>query len=71
MGEPRARVIDGQKFMWDGREYGSPEEAERAGKEYEKERFETRSVEEDGKIHVYTRRVVTEAATEGATPARE
>ena len=69
MAEPRARVIEGRKFMWDGREYASPEEADAARKEYEKERFETRSVEEDGSIHVYTRRVVTEVPAEAATPA--
>ena len=68
MAAPQARVIDGKKFMWDGREYESAAEAEKAKGEYEKERFETRIVEEDGKIHVYTRRVVTEVKVEGPAP---
>ena len=68
MAEPRARIIDGKKFMWDGREYENEAEADKAGEEYEKESFETRTVEEDGKVHVYTRRVVAEVAAEGSPP---
>ena len=59
MAEPRARLIDGSKFMWDGRAYESRDEAASAASEYERERFETRIVEEDDRIRIYTRRVVT------------
>ena len=58
MPEPMARVIDDKKFMWDGRDYESPALAAAAAAEYEEESFETRIVEEDDRIHVYTRRVV-------------
>ena len=58
MAEPRACVIDGRKFMWDGREYGDGEEAEKAREEYENEGFETRIVSEEDTVRVYTRRVV-------------
>ena len=68
MAEPRARVIDGKKFMWDGREYAQAGDADTARKEYEKQSFETRVVEEDGAIRVYTRRLVTEVVTEGSAP---
>ena len=68
MGKIQARLIDGMKFMWDGQDYESIEEAEKVQAQYEKEKFETRIVEEDGKIHVYTRRVVTEVVVEGSPP---
>ena len=41
---PRARVIDGMKFMWDQTEYDSVEAAESAKSGYEKDNFETRIV---------------------------
>jgi len=68
MAKPQARVFDGMKFMWDGADYDSAEEAEKARKEYEKDGFETRTAEEEGKFRVYTRRVVTEVAVDGQPP---
>ncbi|MCP4201484.1 MAG: hypothetical protein GY769_06055 [bacterium] len=68
MAEPKARIIDGKKFMWDGREYESRAEADGARKEYEKESFETRIVEEDEKLEIYTRRVASEVVVEGSPP---
>ena len=68
MAKPIARVIDGMKFMWDGEDYESREAAEEKCAAYGKERFETRIVEEDGTIHVYSRRVVTEVVVDGAPP---
>jgi hypothetical protein len=56
------------KFMWDGEDYASLEKAESQRAEYEKEAFEVRLVEEDGKVHVYTRRVVTDVEVEGPPP---
>lgn len=68
MAEPRARVIDGMKFMWDGREYETADEAAKVTEEYKQEAFETRIVEVDDKYHVYTRRVVTDVEVDGAPP---
>jgi hypothetical protein len=69
MAGPTARVIDGMKFMWDQTEYNSVEEAEKAKAGYEKDNFETRIVEEDGRTRVYTRRVVTEVVVDGPPPS--
>ena len=68
MAELRARFFEGAKFIWDGREYESDAEAQKVKREYEKENFETQVVEEDGKFHVYTRRVVTDVEVDGAPP---
>ena len=68
MALPRARVIDGNKFMWDGKEYETAEEAEQARAQYGKDGFETRIVEEEGKIHVFSRRVVTSVVVDGESP---
>ena len=68
MAEPKASLIDGKKFMWDGREYGDGEEAEKARQEYETEGFETRIVSEDDAVRVYTRRVVSQIELTGSAP---
>jgi hypothetical protein len=68
MAEPRARFFDGMKFMWDGKDYESRDEAEKTKQEYEQKNFETRVVEVEGKFQVYTRRVVTEIEVEGTPP---
>ena len=69
MAEPRASIIDGKKFMWDGRLYDDREEAETARQGYEKEGFETRMVTEDDSLRVYTRRVVSHIELTGPPPA--
>ena len=53
-------MFEEKKFMWDGKEYETEEEAKNAEKEYLKNDFEVRSVSEGGKVFLYTRRVVTE-----------
>lgn len=68
MAEPRACLIEGKKFMWDGREYGDREEAGKAREQYEKEGFETRIVSEDDTVRVYTRRVVSQIELSGPAP---
>jgi len=68
MAEPRSRIIDGKKFMWDGRDYDSVNAALESKEEYEKDNFETRLLEEDEKVHVYTRRVVAEVVVNGEPP---
>ena len=57
---PKARFFDGKKFMWDGEEYDDEEKAGSVEKEYTEKGFEVRSCREDGKVFLYTRRVVTE-----------
>ena len=68
MAEPRSRLIDGMKFMWDGRDYDSVDKALEVKEEYEKDNFETRLLEEDEKVHVYTRRLVAEVVMNGEPP---
>lgn len=55
-----ATVSDGKKFMWDGQLYTTQDEAARAERTYQKDNFESRLVEQDGKFFVYTRRTVKE-----------
>ncbi|MGB3562370.1 MAG: hypothetical protein WBH85_04370 [Thermoanaerobaculia bacterium] len=68
MAEPRSRIIDGMKFMWDGRDYDSVDEALEVKEEYEQDNFETRLLEEDEKVQIYTRRVVAEVVVNGEPP---
>jgi hypothetical protein len=61
----QARLIDGKKFMWDGEEYESEKEAKAARKQYEEKGFEVELCRDDeGKVLVYSRRVVTEIVLE-------
>jgi len=53
-----ALVADGKKFMWDGRTLDSREEASRVAESYRKDNFEVRTVEEEGRFFLYSRRVV-------------
>jgi hypothetical protein len=55
-------ISDGKKFMWDGRFYATEEEAAPAQEAYLMDNFQVRVVEEEGKLLVYTRRVVKEVA---------
>jgi len=64
----KAKTIDGKKFMWDGKNYVTEEEAKNAEQSYSGEGFETRIVPAEGKYEVYTRRVVTEVVVEGEAP---
>ena len=61
----QARFFDGKKFMWDGQEYDSEKDAKAAQKQYEENGFEVEIYRDDeGKVFVYTRRVVTEIVLE-------
>ena len=66
--ELKSKVIDDKKFMWDGRNYENEVKAKIQEKDYSDEGFETRFVLEDGKHHIYTRRIVTEIVVEGEAP---
>lgn len=61
-----SKNLEGKKYMWDGHSYDTEEDAKKAESSYKEDNFETRTVEEDGKYLVYTRRVVTEVVVEGA-----
>ncbi len=65
---PTARFFDGVKYMWDGADYDTADDAEKAQAKYRSDGFETHSVEEDGKFQVYTRRVVSDVQVDGASP---
>lgn len=56
----RSIVVDGKKFLWDGRLFDSSEEASQQAERYKKDNFEVHLVEQGGKHLVYTRRVVKE-----------
>ena len=60
----RVRFFDGKKFMWDSEEYADKKKAEEVQKKYSKNGFEVQSCNENGKVLLYTRRVVTEVAVE-------
>jgi len=59
------KMIDGMKFMWDGYTYEDKPKAQEVEKEYIQNNFDTRIIEEEGNILVYTRREVTEIVIEG------
>ncbi|HXY07114.1 MAG TPA: hypothetical protein VEI52_04595 [Terriglobales bacterium] len=56
-----AMISDGKKFMWDGQLYSTKEGASAAEQSYRNDNFEVRVVEQEGKLLVYTRRVVKQA----------
>ncbi len=68
MAVSEALWVEGDKYMWDGAEYDSRDEAQAKASTYETDGFETQIVEEENKFLVYTRRVVTEIVLEGEAP---
>ena len=60
----KAKRFDGKKFMWDSEEYADKKAAKEAEKKYVSDGFEVQSCSEDGNIHLYPRRVVTEVVVE-------
>ncbi len=68
MAVSEALLVEGDKYMWDGAEYASDDEAKAKAGAYEIDGFETQIVAEENKFLVYTRRVVTEIVLEGEAP---
>ncbi len=60
----KVRFFDGKKFMWDSEEYTDKKAAKEAENKYSADGFDVQSCSEDGKILLYTRRVVTEVVVE-------
>ena len=56
----RTRLFEGKKYMWDGQEYDKEEKASSVEKQYTEKGFEVQTCSEEGKVLLYTRRVVTE-----------
>ncbi len=50
--------INGKKFLWDGRLFGSHDAACRQAEAYKNDHFEVHLLEQDNQHLVYTRRVV-------------
>ncbi len=66
MDKRMVQYFDRKKFMWDGEEYASEDDARQKEKEYCEKDFEVQVVPDNGKYLVYTRRLVTEVVVEGA-----
>ncbi|KPL25422.1 MAG: hypothetical protein AMJ75_00800 [Phycisphaerae bacterium SM1_79] len=60
----KVRFFEGKKFLWDGEEYDSEKKAKSVEQEYSGKGFEVRVWPEDGKVLLYTRRVVTEVVVD-------
>lgn len=60
----QARLFQGKKFMWDGEEYDDKKKAKEVEKKYLQNGFEVQGCSEDGKLYLYTRRIVTEVVVE-------
>jgi hypothetical protein len=58
--------FNGKKFMWDGIDYPSGEQASETMNKYKTDGFEVELHEEDGKTYLYTRRVVKEVIVQAA-----
>lgn len=51
-------ICDGKKFMWDGQLHATRDEVSPVEATYQKDNFEVRVIEEEGKFLIYTRRFV-------------
>jgi hypothetical protein len=60
----RVRFFEGKKFLWNGEEYDDKGKADTVKKQYSKSGFDVQSCSENGKVILYTRRVVTEVVLE-------
>ena len=60
----KTRLFEGKKYMWDGQEYDTEEQASSVEKQYTEKGFEVQMWREEGKVLIYTRRIVTEIVLE-------
>jgi hypothetical protein len=54
-------IVQGKKFMWDGRVFDTRDECLRQAEAYRSDNFEVQLVEQDATFLLYTRRAVKEA----------
>jgi ferredoxin len=60
---PLAREVAGKKFMWDGTAYLTEDDARQAMETYQKEGYEVHMFLEEDRYLIYTRMLVTQAAS--------
>ncbi len=60
----KIRFFEGKKFLWDGEEYDDKGKAGAMERQYSENGFEVQRYSENGKVLLYTRRVVTEVVVE-------
>jgi len=60
-----AKIINGKKYMWDGKDYLDKKSSLDVAQKYKKDGFETEVFEEEKKYYVFTRKVVEEIVVEG------
>ena len=64
MAIPLAQKIDGKKFLWDGVNYESRDEAQQAMEAYKHEGFDVELIESEDQFLVYSRRVAAVQSAE-------
>ena len=57
-----AKEVAGKKFLWDGAQYLTREDARQAMEAYKKDGFEVHMFLEEDKYLIYTRKLVTKPA---------
>jgi len=64
MAIPLSQKFDGKKFLWDGVNYESRDEAQKAKEAYKEQGFDAELVEQDDRFLVYSRRVAAVQSAE-------
>ena len=64
MATPLSQKIDGKKFLWDGVNYESRDEAQQAMEAYKHEGFDVELIESEDQFLVYSRRVAAVQSAE-------
>ncbi len=64
----RVKIVERKKFMWDGNEYKTEEEAKDAMLKYKSDGFEVLMEKGGDKYYLYTRRVAAQVVVEGTPP---
>lgn len=62
------KIIEGKKYMWDGKTYENDKQAKEIKEKYEKDGFEVELLKDKNQYVIYTRRVVKDVVVEGEPP---
>jgi hypothetical protein len=62
------KIIEGKKYMWDGKTYENDKQAKEIKTKYEKDGFEVQLLKDKNQYVIYTRRVVKDVVLEGEPP---